>query len=85
MKIRNSGIDAVALKVDCSDKGEVGLLGIHAWMTRGVDALILNHGEYRRIAAEDMELEDLERTMRVNFERLSKGLENFAKAPQRRR
>ena len=67
-EIRNSGIDAVALKVDCSDKGEVGLLGIHAWMTRGVDALVLNHGEYRRIAAEDMELEDLDRTMRVNFE-----------------
>jgi len=67
-EIRNSGIDAVALKVDCSDVGEVGLLGIHAWMTRGVDALVLNHGEYRRIAAEDMELEDLDRTMRVNFE-----------------
>ena len=25
--IRNSGIDAVALKVDCSDKGEVGYWG----------------------------------------------------------
>lgn len=67
-EIRTSGIDSVALKVDCSNKGEVGLLGIHAWMKRKVDVLVLNHGEYRRVPAQEMELEDLQRTMSVNFE-----------------
>ena len=47
--IRGSGGDALAVKVDCSDDGEVGLLGIHPWMHRGIEALVLNHGTYDRV------------------------------------
>ena len=43
-EIRSSGDDALAEKVDCSDSGEVGLLGIHPWMARGIAVLAWNHG-----------------------------------------
>ena len=66
--IRNTGGDALAVKVDCNDDGEVGLLGIHPWMHRGIDALVLNHGRYQRIAAEEMTIDDLRSTMKTNFE-----------------
>ena len=66
--IRTSGADALAVKVDCMDEGEVGLLGIHPWMNRQIDALVLNHGRYDRVSADDMELADLRRTMKANFE-----------------
>lgn len=67
-EIRSSGGDALAIKVDCSDEGEVGLLGIHAWMNRTIQALVLNHGRYDRVPADEMELSDLRRTMKTNFE-----------------
>ena len=67
-EIRERGDDALAVKVDCANTGEVGLLGIHPWMARGIDVLVLNHGAYDRIAASDMSMEDLRRTMLVNFE-----------------
>ena len=46
--IRERGDDALAVKVDCADGGEVGLLGQHPWMDRGIDVLVLNHGVYNR-------------------------------------
>ena len=67
-EIRERGDDALAVKVDCANTGEVGLLGIHPWMARGIDVLVLNHGAYDRVAASDMSMEDLRRTMLVNFE-----------------
>lgn len=66
--IRNTGADALAVKVNCNDDGEVALLGIHPWMHRGIDALVLNHGRYERIAAEEMTIDDLRTTMKTNFE-----------------
>ena len=65
--IRESGGDALAVKVDCSDDGEVGLLGIHPWMAKSIDVLVLNHGAYNRISAKEMTLEDLIKTMAINF------------------
>jgi len=67
-EIRERGDDALAVKVDCANSGEVGLLGIHPWMARGIDVLVLNHGSYDRVAASEMTMEDLRRTMLVNFE-----------------
>jgi NAD(P)-dependent dehydrogenase (short-subunit alcohol dehydrogenase family) len=67
-EIRERGDDALAVKVDCSDHGEVGLLGIHPWMARGIDAVVLNHGSYDRVAATAMSMDDLRKTMLVNFE-----------------
>jgi len=67
-EIRESGGDALAVKVDCSDDGEVGLLGIHPWMAKSIDVLVLNHGAYNRISAKEMTLEDLRKTMAINFE-----------------
>ena len=67
-EIRERGDDALAVKVDCANTGEVGLLGIHPWMARGIDVLVLNHGAYDRVAAQDMTMEDLRRTMLINFE-----------------
>ncbi|RJU81811.1 MAG: SDR family NAD(P)-dependent oxidoreductase [Candidatus Poseidoniales archaeon] len=67
-EIRESGGDALAVKVDCSDDGEVGLLGIHPWMAKSIDVLVLNHGAYNRISANEMTLEDLRKTMSINFE-----------------
>ena len=67
-EIRESGGDALAVKVDCSDDGEVGLLGIHPWMAKSIDVLVLNHGAYNRISANEMTLEVLRKTMSINFE-----------------
>ena len=67
-EIREDGGDALAVKVDCSDDGEVGLLGIHPWMAKSIDVLVLNHGAYNRISANEMTLEDLRKTMSINFE-----------------
>lgn len=67
-EIRAAGNDALAVKVNCADGGEVGLLGIHPWMARGIDVLVLNHGAYERIAADEMTLESLRQTMTTNFE-----------------
>lgn len=66
--IRERGDDALAVKVDCADSGEVGLLGQHPWMERGVDVLVLNHGVYNRVQGSEMTLEDLTTTMKTNFE-----------------
>ncbi|MCH1540559.1 MAG: SDR family oxidoreductase [Candidatus Poseidonia sp.] len=66
--IRERGDDALAVKVDCANQGEVGLLGIHPWMARGIDVLILNHGIYRRVQSHVMTMEDLNQTMKTNFE-----------------
>ena len=67
-EIRENGGDALAVKVDCSDSGEVGLLGIHPWMAKSIDVLVLNHGAYNRVSASEMTLEDLRNTMTINFE-----------------
>ena len=66
-EIRAQGGDALALKVDCSDTGEVAMLGLHPWMARKIDALLLNHGQYNRVAANEMTLDDLTATMQTNF------------------
>ena len=66
--IRERGDDALAVKVDCSDLGEVGLLANHPWLERGIDVLVLNHGVYRRVQGHAMTLEDLTATMKTNFE-----------------
>jgi len=66
--IRERGDDALAVKVDCADSGEVGLLGQHPWMERGVDVLVLNHGVYKRVQGSAMTLDDLTATMKTNFE-----------------
>ena len=50
-EIRERGDDALAVKVNCADMGEVGLLGQHPWMDRGIDVLVLNHGVYNRVQA----------------------------------
>lgn len=67
-EIRERGDDALAVKVDCANTGEVGLLGIHPWMARGIDVLVLNHGAYERVPAQDLTIESLRKTMAVNFE-----------------
>ena len=67
-EIRERGDDALAVKVDCADMGEVGLLGQHPWMDRGIDVLVLNHGVYNRVQGHAMTLDDLTATMRTNFE-----------------
>lgn len=66
--IRDAGYDALAVKVDCSNIGEVGLLGIHPWMARGIDVVVLNHGTYQRIPADQLTVEILRSTMTTNFE-----------------
>ena len=67
-EIRESGYDALAVTVDCANDGEVGLLAIHPWMARKIDVLILNHGAYHRVAADQMTIETLRNTMAINFE-----------------
>jgi len=67
-EIRGNGFDALAVKVDCSDQGEIGLLSIHPWMARKIDVLVLNHGAYNRVAADELTIETLRHTMSVNFE-----------------
>lgn len=37
-------------------------------MARGIDVLILNHGIYRRVQSHVMTMEDLNQTMKTNFE-----------------
>ena len=64
-EIRSAGNDALAVKVDCSDGGEVGLLGIHPWMARGIDVLVLNHGSYERVAADELTLATLRQRKRA--------------------
>ena len=67
-EIRERGDDALAVKVNCADTGEVGLLGQHPWMERGIDVLVLNHGVYNRVQGHAMTLDDLTTTMKTNFE-----------------
>ena len=67
-QIRKNGGDALAVKVDCVNEGEVGLLSIHPWMARKIDVLVLNHGAYNRVAADELTIETLRETMAVNFE-----------------
>ena len=66
--IRERGDDALAVKVDCADSGEVGLLGQHPWMARKIEVLVLNHGIYNRIEGHKMTMDDLDNTMKTNFE-----------------
>ncbi|MDP6099751.1 MAG: SDR family oxidoreductase [Candidatus Thalassarchaeaceae archaeon] len=65
--VRESGCDCVAVKVDCSNSGEVMVLADHPWVKRGVDALVLNHAMYQRGKASELTLEEMEMTMNVNF------------------
>jgi len=67
-EIRNAGGDALAVKVDCSDEGEVGLLAIHPWMARTIDVLVLNHGVYHRKDGKMVTYDELQLTMRTNFD-----------------
>jgi len=67
-RILASGSDAVAVKVDCSDMGEVALLADHPWFASGLDVLVLNHGRYDRMAADELNHERLRQTMSTNFE-----------------
>ena len=39
--IRSTGVDAVALKIDCSNPSEILLLSEHPWCLEGIDVLIL--------------------------------------------
>ena len=66
--IRERGDDALAVKVDCADSGEDGLLGQHPWMARKIEVLVLNHGIYNRIEGHKMTMDDLDTTMKTNFE-----------------
>jgi len=65
--IRNSGVDAVAVRVDCSDPAEVYVLADHPWVKSGIDVLVLNHGRYDRMATDQLTPEHLSRTMDTNF------------------
>ena len=66
--IRASGTDAVAVKVDCSNRSEVSILAEHPWVISGVAVLVLNHGRYDRQPAATVPFDDLRRTMATNFE-----------------
>ena len=37
-------------------------------MARGIDVLVLNHGAYERVPAQELTIESLRKTMAVNFE-----------------
>tara|TARA_Y100001980_G_C14556056_1_gene346233 strand:- start:7169 stop:7951 length:783 start_codon:yes stop_codon:yes gene_type:complete len=65
--IRKGGIDAVALKVDCSNSSEILLLSEHPWCDEGLDVLILNHGYYERTPSSDLSESDLRKTLEINF------------------
>ncbi len=67
-RIRDSGIDAVAVNCDVTDAREVALLATHPWVIGGIDVLILNHGRYDRIDARSLDYAHLRRTMSTNFE-----------------
>ncbi|MCS5527328.1 MAG: SDR family oxidoreductase [Candidatus Poseidoniales archaeon] len=66
-EVREIGCDCVAVKVDCSNSGEVMILADHPWVREGVDALVLNHAMYERGKAGELTIEALEHTMNVNF------------------
>ncbi|MDP6869910.1 MAG: SDR family oxidoreductase [Candidatus Poseidoniaceae archaeon] len=66
--IRNTNIDAVAVNCDVTDIREVALLATHPWIANGIDVLVLNHGRYDRVLAENLEIDHLRRTMATNFE-----------------
>ena len=65
--IRSTGVDAVALKIDCSNPSEILLLSEHPWCLEGIDVLILNHGSYERVTASELTDGELRRTMEINF------------------
>ena len=65
--VRELGCDCVAVKVDCSNHGEVMVLADHPWVKEGVDSLVLNHAIYQRGKASELTLEEMEKTMDVNF------------------
>lgn len=66
--IRDGGADAVAVNCDVTDAREVALLATHPWVAEGIDILVLNHGRYDRVQAEDLDIDHLRRTMSTNFE-----------------
>ena len=67
-EIRAMGRDAVALNCDCEDSREIALMGTHPWFQHGLDVLVLNHGRYDRVLAEKLSINQLRKTMNVNFE-----------------
>ena len=67
-EIRDSGIDSVAVNCDVTDPREVALLATHPWVIAGVEVLVINHGRYDRVDAQDLDFEHLRRTMSTNFE-----------------
>ena len=67
-EIRAMGKDAVALNCDCEDSREIALMGTHPWFQNGLDILVLNHGRYDRVLAEQLSINQLRKTMSVNFE-----------------
>lgn len=66
-EVRELGCDCVAVKVDCSNLGEVMVLAGHPWVKNGIDAIVLNHAMYERGEAAKLEPASLKRTMDVNF------------------
>jgi 3-oxoacyl-[acyl-carrier protein] reductase len=65
--IREMGIDAVALKIDCSEPSEILLLSEHPWCQDGIEVLVLNHGSYERVAASELTDGALRKSMEINF------------------
>ena len=43
-------------------------MGTHPWFQHGLDVLVLNHGRYDRVLAEKLSINQLRKTMNVNFE-----------------
>ncbi|MGY8754867.1 MAG: SDR family NAD(P)-dependent oxidoreductase [Candidatus Poseidoniales archaeon] len=67
-KIRDSGADGVAVFCDVTDQKQIALLATHPWVAEGIDVLVLNHGRYDRIQADQLDFTQLQRTMKTNFE-----------------
>ncbi len=67
-EIRQTGGDAVAVKVDCSEPGDIMILADHPWCKSGISALVINHGEYVRTPSNELTYSRLRETMQVNFE-----------------
>ena len=67
-KIRDSGTDGVAVFCDVTDQKQIALLATHPWVAEGIDVLVLNHGRYDRIQADQLDFTQLQRTMKTNFE-----------------
>ncbi len=65
--IRTNGVDAVALKIDCSNPSEILLLSEHPWCQNGIEVLILNHGSYERVSATKLTENELRKSMEINF------------------